>query len=69
MLKNIAFFLTFLERKKPYELMGRVNTIKSFMVSRRGWDPILKFVGSKIKLIRLSNSSIEILRKNKQLQY
>ena len=36
MLKNIAFLLTCLERKKPYEL-GRVNTINSFMVSRRGW--------------------------------
>ena len=33
MLKSIAFFLTYLERKKPYELMGRVNTINSFMVS------------------------------------
>ena len=47
--------------------MGRVNTINSFMVSRRGWTH--KICEVKKLSNWLSNSSTEILRKNKQLQY
>ena len=48
MLKNIAFLLTCLEVKKLQELMGRVNTINSFMALRHGWTRFEKFVRSKI---------------------
>ena len=47
MLKNIAFFLTCFEKKKPYELMGRGEYNQQFHGFKAWMDPILKFVRSK----------------------
>ena len=70
MLKNIAFFLIFL--KKEEETLGinwNVEYNQQFHGFKTWMDPILKFVRSKKLSNWLSNSSTEILRKNKQLQY
>ena len=45
MLKNIAFFLIFLERKKGINGKGEYN--KQFHGFKAWIDPILKFVRSK----------------------
>ena len=72
-MNNIVVFvfnsvILMLKNIKPLELMGRVNTINSFMVSWRGWRQFQICEVNKLSNW-LSNSSSEILRKNKQLQY
>ena len=65
MLQNIAFFSICFGEEETLGINWKDEYNQQFHCFKARMDPLLKFVRSK----KLSNSSTEILSKNKQLQY